>query len=404
MINKTKTECETKLCQNDSLTRTRFYNGMLLTAEHLRAEQTYHRESLKRLTRNLFGSGIVCGLTVTTQPRGLCLTVSPGVALDCCGNLIEVCNCTTVDLSKLCKDRYGSECLSRSDTHDEVKPITKYLVLRYDEKLTDPEQVFTPGDECKPAGDKPNCEASKVREGFCIELWDSCPCPEHLPTKVDKKLLETLRSAQQVQEGRSGTTGGTTTETPKEGGEQASVAPRSANPTFAPPPRDGHKVCIDLPLPCVNCYCCEDSNAVGLAKLTIDCKESIVDIVECDCRKYVISPRLLTWLFSVFPRDKYIPSDMSDVREHLGHFPIAQMMGTAVAFEARGDTIEEHTKQFENHTKQFEDLDKRLRALEQPPQPGDETVTKAASKGSKKGSSANPEEVEEKPSPSDEKK
>jgi hypothetical protein len=130
MINKTKTECETKLCQYDSLTRTRFYNGMLLTAEHLRAEQAYHRESLKRLNRNLFGSGIVCGLEVEIQPRGLCLTVHPGVALDCCGNLVEVCKCVTVDLSKVCKDEYGSQCLPPPDPQNPNQNVINRCLRR----------------------------------------------------------------------------------------------------------------------------------------------------------------------------------------------------------------------------------------------------------------------------------
>src|ERR1043166_9527408 len=101
-----KNECETKLCY-DGAKRTRFYNGMLLTAEHLRAEQTYHREALKRVVRRLFGSGIVCGLGVQYGVTGgFCVTIQPGVAVDCCGNIIEVCKCIRVDLSKECKDRF----------------------------------------------------------------------------------------------------------------------------------------------------------------------------------------------------------------------------------------------------------------------------------------------------------
>src|SRR5262245_39619601 len=111
MINKTKTECETKLCY-DSATRTRFYNGMLLTDEHLRAEQYYFREALRRLTRHLFGWGVVCGLTI--EKKGLCIKVNPGIAIDCCGNLIEVCKCITLNLSKECDERYGSDCIPQT--------------------------------------------------------------------------------------------------------------------------------------------------------------------------------------------------------------------------------------------------------------------------------------------------
>src|ERR1700720_3101294 len=138
MMNKTKTECETNLCQYNSAARTRFYNGMLLTDEHLRAEQNYHRETIKRLTRHLFGWGVVCGLTI--EIKNLCVKVQPGVAIDCCGNLIEVCKCITLDLSKECKERFGADCIPQTPQ----EPFKKYLVLRYDEKETDPEPVLTP--------------------------------------------------------------------------------------------------------------------------------------------------------------------------------------------------------------------------------------------------------------------
>jgi hypothetical protein len=370
MINKTKTECETKLCQYDSLTRTRFYNGMLLTAEHLRAEQAYHRESLKRLNRNLFGSGIVCGLEVEIQPRGLCLTVHPGVALDCCGNLVEVCKCVTVDLSKVCKDEYGSQCLPPPDPQNpDQNVINKYLVLRYDEKLTDPEQVFTPGDECKAAGEKTNCEASKIREGFCIELWDRCPCPEDYP-EPNESLLETLKKGRKAMSQMPGG-GSTPAPAPAPPGQgaanlRASMG-RRGQLGLASETTDGRKDCIDLPLPCSSCGCCEDSNAVGLAKLKINCAQSTIEIVECECRRYVISPRLLVWLFSRFPLRRNIPAEMDDVYTHLGYRPVAQMMGTAVGFEKRGDTLREHEEKIALHTDQVSDLEKRIRVLEQPP-------------------------------------
>lgn len=288
MITKTKPECETKLCYYDSASRPNFFNGMLLTDDHLRAEQEYHREARKRFNRNLFGSGIVCGLQVERQETGLCIKVHPGAAIDCCGNLIEVCKCVTIDLSKECKERYGSDCIPKSPDPAEFE-ITKFLVLRYVEKETDLEPVLTPDNDCKSASDKPDCQASKIREGYCIELWDNCPCPETY-TEPTKDLLAVLLESRPAYP--------TTTTRP----------PTGANPTVPTAPPEGtRRDCIDLPLPCSDCGCCESSNAVGLAGLKIDCLNNTVQIVNCPCRRYVISPRMLAWLFSSLQSKNYLP-------------------------------------------------------------------------------------------------
>jgi hypothetical protein len=55
------------------------------------------------------------------------------------------------------------------------------------------------------------------------------------------------------------------------------------------------------------------------------------------------------------------------VYTHLGYRPVAQMMGTAVGFEKRGDTLREHEEKIALHTDQVSDLEKRIRVLEQPP-------------------------------------
>jgi hypothetical protein len=148
---------------------------MLLTDEHLRAEQTYHRESLKRLNRSLWGAGIVCGLEVrkVSKDHGLCIKVQPGLALDCAGNVIDVCKSITLDLASVCKEKYPDGCAPE----DKTEPIEKYLVIRYAEIAADPQPVLTPEEDCAPSGGT-KCEGSKYREGFCLEFRDECPdCP-----------------------------------------------------------------------------------------------------------------------------------------------------------------------------------------------------------------------------------
>lgn len=324
MITKTKPECETKLCYYESATRTKFFHGMLLTDDHLRAEQDYHREARKRFNRNLFGSGIVCGLQVERQETGLCIKVHPGAALDCCGNLIEVCKCVTIDLSKECKERYGSDCIPKSQDPKEFE-ITKYLVLRYEEKETDLEPVLTPDNDCKSASDKPDCQASKIREGYCIELWDNCPCPETY-TEPTKDLAAVLRESR---------------------GNQLQAAttpsPVGTNPQVPPAPlAEPRKDCIDLPVPCSDCGCCESLSAVGLAELKIDCAKNTVQIVNCTCRRYVISPRMLTWLLSSLQSKNYLRKENADVYTLVGDLPTAHLMATALSHEANSSAILDH--------------------------------------------------------------
>jgi hypothetical protein len=285
MINKNNNECETKVCNYPTI-RTRFYNGMLLTDQHLRDEQQYHREKLKSVNRHLFGAGIVCGLKVTAPKVGLCVKIDPGVALDCCGNLIEVCKCISLDLSKLCKEKYGQSCIATEDSTPRV--IRKNLVLSYKETESDPEPVLTAAADCRSAGDESKCQQSKVKEGYCIELWDEdkCPCME---TKRD--------GAKPGGEGKSGGDVPTTpnpVDAPKPGTEQGMMQARTAIRTKTR--EDVLEAFLeDNPLPCYPCGCCE--NSVGLASLEIDCVANTVK-VEYTCRTYVISPRLIRWIVS----------------------------------------------------------------------------------------------------------
>jgi hypothetical protein len=282
MTTKTKTDGRSKgLCQYDGLTRPKHFDGMLLTKEHLRAEQIYHREALKRLNRHLWGAGIVCGLEVR-KTGGICIKVQPGLALDCDGNAIEVCKSVTIDLTDVCKKIYPDGC-----TPEDATPITKYLVLRYAEVAADPEPVLIPADECEPDHGT-TCEASKYREGYCLEFRDDCPNP--------------------------GTCGGADQEEPE--GLLPTVLKLSRQRTLDV----GEELerlrpdCMDAP-PCPSCDC--DDVAVGLAKVVVDCAQHTVE-VECECRDYVWSPRLVRWLLcGVLGKIDKVPTDVTGLDESL---------------------------------------------------------------------------------------
>jgi hypothetical protein len=76
------------MAESESLERTRFHSGRLLTAEDFTREQDYFREKLQRHNRTLHGFGVVSGFGVSTGEGNV--AVEPGLALDCQGNEILV--------------------------------------------------------------------------------------------------------------------------------------------------------------------------------------------------------------------------------------------------------------------------------------------------------------------------
>ena len=89
----------------DPLTRRRraerddYIPGALLDADAFRAEQAYHRGQLAKVVNDLHGSGTVAGLKVTHDPVAGHLVVSPGLAIDRVGRVVELHEAATVDLS-----------------------------------------------------------------------------------------------------------------------------------------------------------------------------------------------------------------------------------------------------------------------------------------------------------------
>src|SRR3954469_11613523 len=73
------------------LERPRYSPGLILEDSDLTSAVDYTRSLSRLLFRNLFGCGEICGLTVTTDTDcGLKVTVSPGLALDGCGDPLQL--------------------------------------------------------------------------------------------------------------------------------------------------------------------------------------------------------------------------------------------------------------------------------------------------------------------------
>jgi hypothetical protein len=132
-------------CTTSDLTRPRFFNGQLLTAADLQAEQDYSRKMMWRHNRCLFGTGIVTGLRVTLDSSSSTkdepvITVAPGCAIAPDGQQLSVCE--------------ALRCVLRA------RGPAGYVVLQYFERAIHPiHPVPTPSGP-------PEC--SRIEEGVAV--------------------------------------------------------------------------------------------------------------------------------------------------------------------------------------------------------------------------------------------
>jgi hypothetical protein len=83
------------------LTRPRYVPGLILEDSDLTAAVDYTRELNRLLFKSLFGCGVVCGLEVTVDfDCGLTVLVSPGLALDGCGDPIQLIDAVKISLGR----------------------------------------------------------------------------------------------------------------------------------------------------------------------------------------------------------------------------------------------------------------------------------------------------------------
>src|SRR3569832_982652 len=84
-----------------TLERPRYSPGLILEDSDLTAAVDYTRSLSRLLFRNLFGCGVICGLTVKVDEEcGLNVTVSPGLALDGCGDPQQLPSPVTIAFDK----------------------------------------------------------------------------------------------------------------------------------------------------------------------------------------------------------------------------------------------------------------------------------------------------------------
>ncbi len=156
----------------DGFVRPQFFGGMLLTEDDLQAAVDYAAAKRRLTNRHVIGAGVVCGLDVTCHPCDTGkVNVSPGYAIECCGNDIVVGCPEEVDVLALARDlriRRGIDCGTPCDNQPQQD---YYLYVRYTETPTEPVAPYAT-DDCVSG----ECEFSRVREGYCFEL--RCDPPE----------------------------------------------------------------------------------------------------------------------------------------------------------------------------------------------------------------------------------
>lgn len=155
------------VCEPKHLERNKYYYGKQFTVRDMQQEQLYFLQRMALTNRALFGWGVVCGLDIKRSKYTL--TVHPGLAMDCCGRQVLVCEEVPVCLEQLSKDCPGKDYA---------------LCLEYSECET--QEIPLPADGCQSSCGQ---EHNRIRDHYRIRLlpWnddcharveDSMPCPD----------------------------------------------------------------------------------------------------------------------------------------------------------------------------------------------------------------------------------
>jgi hypothetical protein len=248
-----------------SLVWPRFTPGLLLLDEDLTAGVDYTRELSRLLFRNLFGCGVICGLTVTGQEAtGHCLTVavSCGLALDCIGDPVQVRQPQSVTIMATC---------------DKTLPSAVWVALRRRAHDCMPRELA-----CPPEAGGQSSVRTRTIDCYEIAVLDhrptgACGCPGQPagpppaplppPTVSGGQSPSPTPTPGATGSGGTATVAGGASTAPARGATAGSAATQSTDvPPGNPGPqpdcykdhRDG--VCA--------CDCCAGSEWVLLAKLT----------------------------------------------------------------------------------------------------------------------------------------
>lgn len=155
------------VCDPPHFERNNYYYGKLLTERDFFVEQDYFNKKRWLINRMALGWGVLCGLdleTVAGDPNRV--RVTPGLAIDCCGREILVCEEQDVPLTpqELACDK------EQQQTGEGGRELV--ICLEFHQCKTEP--VSLPPIACDQKG---KCEFNRIRDSFKISVR---PLPEHL--------------------------------------------------------------------------------------------------------------------------------------------------------------------------------------------------------------------------------
>ena len=179
------------------LSRTSYFDGMVLSEADMLREQTYWATK-RKLTNRALGSGIVWGLNMTWDEKQRCFTLCPGYGLSCCGDdLVVECPETVCedDLIDPCSEEFRCLFADQADPceddcdRDPKAPVEACLYLEYVECPEDPRQVFE-----DPCAETPRgCRFGAIRETTRLKLVPPPPAPSPGPIERFCTKIEEIR-------------------------------------------------------------------------------------------------------------------------------------------------------------------------------------------------------------------
>jgi hypothetical protein len=195
--------CECGFCKVSHFERNNYFHGKMLSARDLAAEQRYFNEKRWLINRMIVGWGIVCGLEVCLENG--CLVVRPGLALDCCGHELLICERQALHVNKI------AEQLGEHDSSS-YEAIPWALCLEYQECKM---ESVKPPSSCNSSCDQQESgpEYNRIRDHYRLSIRrrdDACPkdytdfcCPYDglgHGTSIHKALVERSRKCPECKE------------------------------------------------------------------------------------------------------------------------------------------------------------------------------------------------------------
>jgi hypothetical protein len=146
------------VCATPHFERNNYFYGKQFTVRDLLQEQSYFDGKRQLVNRMVIGWGVVCGLEVRWEPAKREFVVESGMALDCCGHEIIVC-----EPQRVAFESYEEQCRAAREKPDRKSKLV--LCLEYDECQAEPVELPAVG-----CDDEERVEFNRVRDGFKLSI------------------------------------------------------------------------------------------------------------------------------------------------------------------------------------------------------------------------------------------